>query len=1025
MTTPRLRVLIVLLAAWLGVVTSSPAAAQYFGQNKVQHRTFAFEVLQTEHFDIYFYPEERHAAMQAARMAERWYSRLSALLDHQLEDRQPVVLYASHVDFTQTNIVSGIIEEGTGGVTEGLKRRVVLPLAATLAETDHVLGHELVHAFQYDMALRPGEQAGASALDRLPLWLVEGMAEYLSLGPDDANTAMWIRDRSRDEKLPDIDKLDDPRLFPYRWGHALWAYLAGRWGEEVVVRVFSDALDARSATDVLASVTGLSIKDLSREWHDAIRSHYGPILQATVRAGSLARGITEDRTREGGVNVSPALSPDGTRVVYLSARSLLSVDLYLADASSGRIIRRLVNTAVDAHFTSLQFINSAGSWHPDGRQFAFGAIRGGSPVLVIMDTGTGHADLEIPFPSLGDILSPSWSPDGDRIAFSATSGGVSDLFIYTVSTRSLRRLTADAYADLQPAWSPTGSSVAFVTDRFTTNLDALAAGVPELAAIDPATGAIERRPTFGRGKSTNPQWTADGHALYFLSDRTGVTNIYRLTTETGAISQVTNLDAGVSGVTALSPALAASAAASRIAFSAYDNGRLGLFVLDSPPVLAGAPLVPVPETPWPASLPPEQRRSGDLVRMLRDPHTGLPAALAASESYHPRLSLDFIGQPYLGVGVSRFGPSFGGGLSFLFSDMLGNQTLTTAIDASTYGLGIGELAQTFGGLVEYRNLTRRWNWGVAAEQSPSIAGGFVSGLAVAGGELAYVEESIVQRQTYRGVNGVLSYPFSRARRIDAAVGYAHLSYEETRRIVVSSWQTGDILSDDTVTVPLAAPLNLATAGAALVGDSAVFGATSPVAGRRSRLEAVQTYGSVSFTSAIADYRRYFMPVSFYTVAARIMHVGRYGPGAEDARLVPLFIGYPELVRGYDIGSFTTSECTVGPRSTCEEFDRLLGSRFLLGNLELRFPILRPFGVRSGMYGKILPVEAAVFVDSGVAWTRDTNPRLFGGERQGVSSAGVTIRVNLLGFAIGQFDIARPFDRPTRGWMWSFHLTPGF
>ena len=180
----------------------SPAFAQYFGRNKVQYRSFCFEVLKTQHFDIYFYQEEREAAEQAARLAERWYARLSSVLSHELKDRQPILLYASHPDFEQTNAVSGMIDEGTGGVTEAFKRRVILPLAATLAETDHVLGHELVHAFQYDLAARQdvqGRPVGPGIM-ALPLWFIEGMAEYLSLGPIDAHTAMWIRDATAREK---------------------------------------------------------------------------------------------------------------------------------------------------------------------------------------------------------------------------------------------------------------------------------------------------------------------------------------------------------------------------------------------------------------------------------------------------------------------------------------------------------------------------------------------------------------------------------------------------------------------------------------------------------------------------------------------------------------------------------------------------------------------------------------------------------------------------------------------------------
>src|ERR1044071_2887661 len=212
-------------------------AAQYFGRNKVQYETFDFKVLTTEHFRIYFYSAERDAAEQAARMAERWYQRLSGILSHQLRGKQPLILYADHPDFEQTNIISGEISEATGGVTESIKRRIVLPLGASLAETDHVIGHELVHAFQYDITGAGGGGSGAApGVERLPLWFIEGMAEYLSLGRHDPNTTMWMRDAVARAKLPSLSDLSSFEYFPYRWGQAFWAYLAGTYGDDIVSR---------------------------------------------------------------------------------------------------------------------------------------------------------------------------------------------------------------------------------------------------------------------------------------------------------------------------------------------------------------------------------------------------------------------------------------------------------------------------------------------------------------------------------------------------------------------------------------------------------------------------------------------------------------------------------------------------------------------------------------------------------------------------------------------------------------------
>src|SRR5437667_9615421 len=172
----RIPILVVLLmAAWLGAPGAE--AQQYFGRNKVQYRKFDFQILKTEHFDIYYYPEEKAAVEQAGRMAERWYARLSRLLGHRFGTRQPVILYGSHPEFEQTNAIEGELGEGTGGVTEILKRRIILPMGGPLADTDHVIGHELVHAFQFDITTKPGSAPGETGANRLPLWFIDGMAE--------------------------------------------------------------------------------------------------------------------------------------------------------------------------------------------------------------------------------------------------------------------------------------------------------------------------------------------------------------------------------------------------------------------------------------------------------------------------------------------------------------------------------------------------------------------------------------------------------------------------------------------------------------------------------------------------------------------------------------------------------------------------------------------------------------------------------------------------------------------------------
>jgi Tol biopolymer transport system component len=1017
------------LAAALLFAAPAFLGAQYFGRNKVQYESFDFSILRTEHFDVYFYPSERAAAGQAARMAERWYLRLSTLLKHQLKNRQPLILYADHPDFEQTNVISSQLGEGTGGVTESLKRRIILPLAASLAESDHVIGHELVHAFQYDITgVSP---MGGGGLNRLPLWFIEGMAEYLSVGPEHPHTAMWMRDAVRRNRLPSLRQLASGEFFPYRYGQAFWAYLGGTYGDDIVGAALRAGGKSGDVSTTLAMVTGRAADSLVADWHRALRAAAAPVAAATATTLPAPKDATRaahapDSTPVAGARriaggrgdvhlfLGPALSPDGTRVVYLSEAGLFAIEMYLADAITGKPIKKLVSGTRDPHLESLQFIHSAGAWDAGGTRVAFGAVVRGRPALRIVNAASGDLEREIPFPALGEIFNPTWSPDGRAIAFSAQVGGVTDLFTYELEGGKLRQLTDDAFADLHPAWSPDGRTIAFVTDRFGTSLAQLDFGDYRLALLDVPSGAIRELPALSQGKHINPQWSPDGTSLYFLGDRGAVTNVYRVDLAGGTPAQVTNLYTGASGITALSPALSVAQRSGRAVFTHYAADGYELQAIDDPRVLAGtAPAAPPAGA---ATLPPAGRAAGGVPAALADARAGLPAEPGDSlRPYRPRFSLDFVAQPSVAVAADRFGTYFGGGATLFWSDMMGDRNLITM--AQVYGS-----LDNFAGLVAYENRRHRFNWGVVAQQVPYIVGALAAYYTPINGRTAYVEDLEIVRQINREVGLFTAYPLNRSRRVELAGGVRHIGFtHELERHGV--YADGSTAVDTTIEFAAPSDLTLATGGVAMVHDNSYFGATSPVLGERWRLDVSPAIGTIDFVTAVVDYRRYIMPVRPFTLAGRILHVGRYGSGAEDTRLVPLFLGYPSLVRGYEYYSFDASEC--GTLTTCPVYDQLLGSRIIVANAELRFPLLGALGLGEGYYGA-LPLEAALFYDAGLAWNDSDGARLFGtGSRRVVTSAGATLRFNLFGAAILQLDYVRPFARPDRNWMLRLSLTEGF
>ena len=1000
----------------LGVLllSSAPADAQYFGRNKVQYDRFAFSILQTPHFDIYYYASEHDAARIAAQLAERWYARLSVTLDHKFARRQPVILYASHSHFAQTSIIPQMIGDGIGGFTDHFAGRVVLPFAAGLGETDHVLGHEIVHAFQRDILRQRGR-----SLAMLPLWFAEGMAEYLSVRELDANTRMWLRDSADADKLPTIAQLDDPRWFPYRYGQALWDFLAAKYGETTIVK----ALESRAnggAIGRLKDATGKDAATLSKEWHEfirvatAARSARSDKSEADKNDARLTRIIGPEQNG-GRMNVAPSISPDGRYVVFLSERDGYSVDVFLADAATGTVVRKLLSTAADAHFDSLQFIESAGAWDPKGRRFALATLRDGHPELTIFDMPDGEVRQELAVPGVDQIFSPTWSPSGAELAFSALKGGVTDLFAIDVATGHLRELTTDAYSDLQPSWSPDGQRLVFATDRFSSSLSRLSFGRYELAILDLATLMVH--PLGGRssGKNIDPHWSPDGASVYFVSDAGGISNLHRVDVATGQVAQVTDVATGVSGITALSPAISIGADGRRAAMSLYWRGTYEIRTMDLTGAELARPIQTTTNVPTTAAAPIE-------APVASAGASSVPLGASASDGflskpYVPRLSLAQIGSPYLSAGGGAFGSFVRAGVSMGFGDMLGEQELDTAIQ-------VGKEAVDNAVVATYMNRRSRWNWGVSGGRIPALVGASETLVRTTGaaGDALIVRDTSVLQQIHRQAAGVIAYPFNRAQRIEASVGVDAIAFDQRTTTTTYAADTGRTLSDATVHRPGAPAATMIQTGAAIVYDTSVFGAASPVLGQRYRLAFAPAFGDLSVLTTVADYRRYFMPMRPFTLALRVEGVARTGSDATDVRLLPLVWNLRDIVRGFDTDNET-----------------IRTSRFAVANAEVRFPVVGLLR-HDVSYGS-LPLEALAFADCGRFWiptainvrnaeTAENAKQSFPGnsafqmQPRNLCSAGAGARINAAGFVF-EFDAVRPFGPASNGWRLGINFQPGF
>ncbi len=1060
MTFPAFRT--ALLATLFAAAIPSAAPAQYFGQNKVQYSRFDFKVIETEHFDVYFYEEEREAAYDVARMAERSYARLSRILRHQFTERKPIILYAAHTHFQQTNTTSGEVGEGTGGFTDFLKHRNVLPMTGAYADVAHVLQHEMVHQFQYD--IWGGGRAGGGLQTLIavnpPLWFVEGMAEYLSVGPVDPNTAMWLRDAALEGKLPTIRQLEtDPTIFPYRFGQAIVSYIGQRWGDEAIGAILA-ASRGGSLEGAFRRVIGLDFVQLGDQWRDAVQREYLPLLTVQRPAGDIAMPLLTKELSDGTLHLAPAISPDGSRIAYLSEKDFYFVDLWLAEVPSGKPIRRLLKSTWGSDFESFRFINSTASWSADGSMLVFAAKRGGRDDIVVIDPHRNREIRRIEVP-LDEVTMPSFSPDGRRIVFSGLKGGISDLYLVDLDGSNLVRLTNDRYADLMPVWSPDGSTIAFTTDRGPdTDFEILRFGNMRVATYEVATGRIDLLPGMDHGKNVNPQWSPDGRSIAYVSDRTGVSNIYLHERASGDSYQLTDLYTGAQAISALSPTISWARDADLLAFVYYEKGDYNVYTLANPRGLAGEPWDPATRAvAWSAppagaaidttvtntgqaiyrgggglrradaaeALPDSLRPPApvSIVAMLDSITMGLPDTSTFTERpYKVGFAPDYVARPTIGYTRDNFGRGVFGGTQISLSDMLGERQMIFA----GYVNGRIEEAQV---LAAYANVSRRLNWAAGLEQEPYFFYQSSELSQVGGGESLLTTN--IRRIVLRSAFGVANYPLSRFRRFEfgiraTAVDDAILHYREYFD-PFSGYYTREPALDRT-------GLQSATylqPSVAFVEDNSLFGLVGPMMGRRARLEVARSIGGWDYTQLTADVRRYDKLPGPFTFATRAVYFGRSG---SDAGKFSVFLGYPDILRGYTTGSFRRNECLSSDAEPstmtgCAALDQLVGTSLAVFNAELRFPVLSP--TWEWMPRFLPPMEGAFFYDAGVAWDENSTVALRKrrpGEsmtqvRVPLQSVGVGLRTNLYWFLLLRFDYTRPLHRPGTGAFWTISLGPTF
>ena len=518
----------VLAAAVLAVFMCTPGHCQLyrFGKNKVQYDRFEWQKVETEHFDLYFYPEEAELASFAAPMAEAGFRHAEAKFGYTVQRRIPLIIYSSHVYFEQTNIIPGYLPEGVAGFTEFLKGRVALPMSGSFPEFERVLYHELIHVFMFDLARHVLRSRGITEYRPGPLWFSEGLAEYWS-SEWDSRAGMIVRDALFSGRLVPIPQMYqiNGTFQMYKEGQSICEFMARMYGEDVFERLLHNWWRAEEFAEVFKMTTGETLDELDESWQYDLQKRILPVIEDADPPSQMATALTQT-----GFNLKPSVATprsattiaDSQRVLYFS--NTQGYTQIVSQGVGGGEVEVIVEGERSSAFESLHPFFSGLAVSRNGEVLAFAAKRNGRDHLIIWDLVQGEERQRFDFPSIVAITSPSWSPEAEKLVFSgADRGGITDLYTVDVNTGELRALTGDIYHDGDPTWHPNGNSIVFSSDRWQGGRD----GLYNLFRYELTGGEITQL-TRGTHNDLQPQWAPDGQSILFSSDRDGIHNLYLL-----------------------------------------------------------------------------------------------------------------------------------------------------------------------------------------------------------------------------------------------------------------------------------------------------------------------------------------------------------------------------------------------------------------------------------------------------------------------------------------------------------------
>ncbi len=1017
-----------------------------FGENKVQYKDFTWYYIQTDHFDIYFSTQGTKLAEFASKAAEESLKDIEASFNYKINNRITIIIYNSTNDFQETNVTDEYLGEGIEGFTEMFKNRVVVQFMGSYPEFKHLIHHELTHAVMNDMFYGGTFQniiTNNISLN-LPQWFNEGMAEYQSLYWD-INSDMYIRDAIVNELLPDINQLEG--YVAYRAGESIFYYIAEKYGKEKIGELVNKIKASGSLEEGFKEAIGISLKDFNDRWKKHLKKIYWPDIATRKDPDDFAKRLTDPEKGGGFYNTSPAISPQGDKIAFISNRNYF-FDVYIMNAIDGTIIKRLVKGNRSADFEQLNVVTPGLSWSPDESKIALSAKADGNDIVYIIDVNSEDKET-LPI-KLEGIKSLNWSPDGKYLAFIGHTPYQSDVYIYDFENKKLINLTNDIFTDNDPSWSPDSKHIFFSSDRGNY---LSSAAVPDtfkiydynnsqadIYSINIDTKKIERITDMPYSNEFSPVCSPDDKEILFISDLNGINNIYKkgIVLEKGdSVNSITQIPAvpitnSLNGLFQLS----LSKDGKKLVFSTLFKSSYNLFLMNNPfdiklDTNKLAPTVFVAEQETERK---EEKLDAPKVVSADSSKSNLPLLVVKNEAdstnvygdsvqvdlnnyvfgdknkfssdtagskntkFNPTDNLDKNGNYLVNRYKITFSPDIvyaNAGYSTLygllgttvlsFSDVLGNYRIVGQTSLQI------DLKNSDYGLAYYY-LRSRLNYGIEGFHTARFAY-----LARPGGD------NLFRFRNYGGVLS-LSYPLDMFYRIEGGLSWLNVTMENLDN-PFEQMQTAAFIFPTI----------------SFIHDNSLWGYTAPIDGTRYRFDFLVNPGltgrNLSFYSLLGDYRTYLRFWTNYSFAFRLS--GGYSDGNDPQKF---FIGG---VDNWINRNFATINIPLNSPSDFAfltaalplrgyDYAQEIGTKYGLLNMELRFPLIRYLvpGPLPILFSNIMGVA---FVDAGAAWDQNKALKLFqrdpvhGFESQDLlTGTGFGARIFFLYFLV-RFDVAWAYN----------------